>query len=120
MRVAVEALDDITVTDDMLSAVDSEVRERVSASAAVLEGARDLRLRLRNVKGALLCIVAVGFSGGDLVTSTATRSTPMEAVVEALDGLPDRIASGRVIQRNELRGSATHAEVRAELKRLLA
>jgi hypothetical protein len=118
MRVALESLD-VRVADDVLDAVSREVTERVSASA--FTGVRDLRLRLRQAKGALLCVAAVGFAGGDLVTSTATSSSPLEAIVGALDGLPDRIDR---VHRSEHRPNASpttdsHAAVRDELKRLL-
>src|SRR6185369_5920681 len=88
MRVALEALD-VRVGDDVLKAVNREVTERVPSS--VFAGVRDLRLRLRQTKGALLCVAAAGFAGGDLVTSTATSNNPLEAIVGALEGLPDRI-----------------------------
>ena len=94
-------------------AVSREVSARVQSPA--FEGARDLRLRLRQVKGALLCIVAVGFSGGDLVTSTATSSTPLGAMVDALDGLPERMER---VPRMEHR-PPTHAAVRNKLRLML-
>lgn len=116
MRVALEALDDVSVADDVLEAVNREVTERTRSPLFV--GVRDLRLRLRQVKGALLCIVAVGFSGGDLVTSTATSKTPLEAIVGALDALPERIE--RIHQpRSSAPAADRHAAVRAELTRLL-
>jgi hypothetical protein len=120
MRIAVEALD-VGVADEVLQAVDREVSERTTSSA--FSGVRDLRLRLRQVKGALLCVAAVGFVGGDLVTSTATSQTPLEAIVGALDGLPDRIDR---VHRTDHRSAdaahpmTSHAAVREELKRLLA
>src|SRR5262245_52036659 len=116
MRVALEALD-VRVADDVLEEVNREVTER--ALSSVFAGVRDLRLRLRQAKGALLCVAAVGFTGGDLVTSTATSNSPLAAIVGALDGLPDRIDR---VHRNEHRASpemTRHAAVRAELKRLL-
>lgn len=112
MRVAVEATD-VGVTAAELEAVNREVAARTQSSA--FEGARDLRLRLRLVKGALLCIVAVGFSGGDLVTSTATSTTPLGAMVDALDALPERMER---VPRSEHR-PPTHAAVRHKLKLLL-
>jgi hypothetical protein len=118
MRVAVEALD-VPVADDVLEAVNREVTERFAS--AVFKGARDLRLRLRCVKGALLCVAAVGFAGGDLATSTATSKSPLGAIVGALEGLPDRIDR---VHRSDHRPSVppamtAHAAVREELKRLL-
>jgi hypothetical protein len=118
MRVALEALD-VPVGDDVLVAVDREVRDRVSSS--VFTGVENLRLRLHHVKGALLCVAAVGFAGGDLVTSTSSSSSPLEAIVGALDGLPDRIDR---IHRSDRRPNsaptmAVHRAAREELKRLL-
>jgi hypothetical protein len=118
MRVALEALD-VDVADDDLEAMSREVTERVGST--VFAGARDIRLRLRRAQGALLCVAAVGFAGGDLVTSTAISDTPLEALVGALEGLPDRIES---VHRGDHRPSSAptmtrHAAVREQLKRLL-
>lgn len=113
MRVAVEA-NDVGVSAAELDAVNREVTAR--AQSPMFAGAKDLRFRLRQVKGALLCIVAVGFSGGDLVTSTATSKTPLEAMVGALDGLPERMER---LPRIEHRAAPTHASVRDQLKVLL-
>gem|GEM_PF-5870837 len=113
MRVALEAVD-VAVSNEELEAVEREVNERVVGMPAFSD-ARDLRLRLRHVKGALLCLVAVGFNAGGLVTSTATSSNPLAAVVGALDGLPERMERMPRIERRR----ATHADVRAEVKRLL-
>jgi hypothetical protein len=119
MRVAVEAVE-VGVTDEILEAVDREVTAR--AGSSVFAGVRDVRLRLRRAKGALLCVAAVGFAGGDLVTSTATSDLPLDAIVGALDGLPDRI--GRLHRTEPAAGApsatAEHAAVRDALKRLLA
>lgn len=118
MRVAVEAAEDVSVGDDVLAAVNREVTERGTTPG--LFGARDVRLRLRRAKGALMCIVAVGFPAGTLVTSTATRSTPMEAIVEALDGLPERMQRVQPAPALASVGDApSHAAVRDTLKRLL-
>jgi hypothetical protein len=119
MRVALEALDDVEVSSDVEEAVSRKVKERTASS--VFSGVQDLRLRLRRTKGALLCVAAVGFAGGDLVTSTATSDSPLEAIVDALDGLPARIDR---VHRPDLRGTAStsvdrHAAVREELKKLL-
>lgn len=118
MRVAIEALD-LSVSDDELAAVDREVNAR--ASAEPFKEARDLRLRLRRTKNALICVAAVGFVGGGLVTSTATRPTPIQAIVGALDELPERIerseaaSAGR--RANRAKGT-THAAVRDAVRRL--
>jgi hypothetical protein len=112
MRVAVDA-EDVGLSEAELDAVNREVTARVQSP--LFEGVRDLRFRLRQVKGALLCVVAVGFSAGDLVTSTATSKTPLEAMVTALDGLPERMER---IPRIEHR-PPTHAAVRNKLKLLL-
>jgi hypothetical protein len=114
MHVAVEAVD-VGVADADLEAVRREVRERFTSS--LFAGVRDLRLRLRSAKGALLCVAVVGFAGGELVTSTATSDTPLTAMVGALDGLPDRI--DRIHRVESAPASLDHASVRAELKRLL-
>ena len=116
MHVAVEALD-VGLADSDLEAVDREVSQRFAASP--FAGVRDLRLRLRHVKGALLCVAAVGFGGGALVTSTATSDTPLAAMVGALDGLPERME--RILRSEPAPkvDSSSHAAVRAELKRLL-
>lgn len=114
MHFAIEALD-VGVDDDVLLAANREVSARVASS--LFAGVRDVRLRLRQAKGALLCVVAVGFAGGDLVTSTATGERPLEAIVGALDGLPDRV--DRVHRRETRPSGLTHAAVRDELKRLL-
>jgi hypothetical protein len=115
MRVGFEALD-VDVSSDVREAVGRKVSERFASS--VFAGAEDLRLRLRRTKGALLCVAVVGFIGGDLVTSTATSESPLEAVVDALDRLPERIDR---VHRTDRRASAVdrHAVVRDELKRLL-
>lgn len=112
MRVALEALD-VAVGEDVLAAVGREVEDRVRAPE--FAGARDLRVRLRRVKGAFLGVAMVGFSAGGLATSTATSSDPLSAMVSALDALPERMGH---VQRRERRGT-THTAVRAELKRLL-
>jgi hypothetical protein len=112
MHVAVDA-EDVGLTEAELDAMSREVTARVQSP--VFDGARDLRFRLRQVKGALLCVVAVGFSAGALVTSTATRKTPLEAMVSALDGLPERMQRLPRIEHP----APTHAAVRNTLKRLL-
>lgn len=107
---------ELPVTDEVLAAVSREVDERTSSG--VFDGVRDLRVRLRNVKGALLCVVAVGLSSGGLATSTATSSNAIDAVVGALNGLPSRI--GRATRPRTSTGDASkHAAVRNQLKRLL-
>lgn len=120
MRVDLEALDDVQVPSDVREAVCRTVSERLASS--VFSGVEDLRLRLRRAKGALLCVAIVGFAEGGLVTSTATSDTPLEALVGALDGLPERIER---LHRSERRSASedtasAHAAVRGELKRLLA
>ena len=60
MRVGLEALDDVEVSSDVREEVSRKVSERFASS--VFAGVEDLRLRLRRTKGALLCVVAVGFS----------------------------------------------------------
>jgi hypothetical protein len=119
MRIAIEA-GDLPVSDDILSEVDRAVRARASASA--FDGARDLRLRLRQTKNALLCVAAVGFAGGALVTSTAEGMTPVEAVVGALEDLPARRERQDEARRGVVvaSGPAEHAALRVELTRLLA
>lgn len=120
MRIGLEALDDVDVTSDVRDAVSRKVSERAASSA--FAGVQDLRLRLRRTKDALLCVAMVGFAGGDLVTSTATRDTPLEAVVDALDGLPERIERAHRIDRRSVSaadGADRHAAVREALKRLL-
>jgi hypothetical protein len=119
MRIGLEALDDVDVTSDVRDAVSRTVSER--AASSVFAGVQDLRLRLRRTKDALLCVAMVGFAGGDLVTSTAPRATPLEAVVQALDGLPDRIERAHRIDRRtkSAEDGDRHAAVRDELKRLL-
>lgn len=114
MHVAVEALD-VSIADSDLAAVDREVAQRFASSP--FAGVRDLRLRLRQAKGALLCVAAVGFGGGELVTSTATSDTPLAAMVGALEGLPARMA--RVLRSDATPKAEGHAAVRAELRRLL-
>jgi hypothetical protein len=114
MRVALEAID-VAVGNDVLARVDREVANRIRAPE--FSAARDLRLRLRQVKGAFLGIVIVGFSAGDLITSTATSNDPLDAMVSALDGLPGRM--DRIQKRHEPRPN-THAKFREELRRLLA
>lgn len=104
------------VTREVLAAVSREVDER--KRSGVFDGVRDLRVRLRNVKGALLCVVAVGLSSGGLATSTATSTNALDAVVGALNGLPARI--GRVSRPRASAGDASkHAAVRNQLKMLL-
>ena len=121
MRIGLEALDDVDVTNDVRDAVSRKVNESVASS--MFAGVQDLRLRLRRTKDALLCVAIVGFAGGDLVTSTATSSTPLEAVVDALDGLSERIESAQRFERRPKTAYADngdrHAAVRDELKRLL-
>lgn len=61
-------------------------------------------------------------AAGQLVTSTATSATPLEAVVGALVGLPERIER---IKGAEPRPPiptepSSHAAVRKQLERLLA
>ncbi len=118
MHVAIEALD-VPVADEVLVAASREVTTRTASS--VFAGVRDLRLRLRQVKGALLCVAAVGFAGGDLVTSTATSDSPLDAIVGALDGLPERIdrVHGSERRPSGVPNLASHAAVREQLKRLL-
>ena len=118
MRIALEALD-VHVPSDVREAVSRKVSERVASS--VFSGVQDLRLRLRRTKGALLCVAAVGFVGGDLVTSTATSNSPLEAIVDALDGLPERIDRVHRTDRSARKFTSgdSHAVVREELKRLL-
>jgi hypothetical protein len=116
MRIALDALD-VPVGDDVLTAVDREVTAR--AGSSIFAGVRDLRLRLRQAKGALLCVAAVGYFGGELVTSTATSSTPLAAIVGALEGLPDRIDRVHQSDRRTSSMESSHAAVRNELKRLL-
>lgn len=122
MRVGLEALDDVQVSREVREAVSRQVTERIASS--VFSGVQDLRLRLRRTKGALLCVAIVGFAGGDLVTSTATSESPLEAMVDALDGLPARIERvHRTAPRSNDASAANdadrHAAVRTELKRLL-
>jgi hypothetical protein len=119
MRIGLEGLDGIDVTGDLRETVDRKVSERVGSS--VFAGVQDLRLRLRRSKDALLCVAIVGFAGGDLVTSTATSGTPLEAVADALDGLPERIERANRTDRRSMPadGGDRHAVVRAELRRLL-
>ncbi len=117
MRVALESLD-VPVADDVLAAVNRTVAERVALP--LFQGVRDVRLRLRHARGALLCIAAVGFNGGDLVTSSATSDSPLEAIVGALDGLPGRMERlHRGGTRTRPPADADHAAVRGALKRLL-
>lgn len=118
MRIGFEALDDVDVTSDLREAVCRKVTERVASS--VFAGVQDLRLRLRRSKDALLCVAIVGLSGGDLVTSTATNGTPLEAVVAALDGLPERIERAHQYDRRSKSADDgnRHAAVREELHRL--
>jgi hypothetical protein len=118
MRVGFEALD-VDVSSDERDAVCRTVKERSSSS--MFSGVQDLRLRLRQVKGALLCVAIVGFAEGKLVTSTATSSSPLGAVVEALDGLPQRLDRMPRIERpRNAVATARHAALREEVKRLLA
>ena len=119
MRVSVEALD-VEVGDEVLTVLDREVSRRIRSS--MFAGVRDLRLRLRSAKGVLLCVAAVGFASGDLVTATGTSDRPLDAMLGALEGLPDRMDR---VQRAEARVKAPvamtdDAAVREELKRLLA
>lgn len=118
MRVGFEALD-VDLSSDVRDAVSRTVSERIASS--VFAGVQDLRVRLRHTKGALLCVAMVGFVGGDLVTSTATSDTPLEAIVAALDRLPERI---EMVHRTDRRSSdedavVRHAAVREEVKNLL-
>jgi hypothetical protein len=118
MRVALEAPELWDAESGCLEAVNREVTERLSSSA--FADARDVRLRLRRAKGALLCVAIVGFAGGDLVTSTATSNTPLEAIAGALEALPNRIDRIHRTDRPDTSSTMTrHAAVRAELKRLL-
>ena len=117
MRVGFDVLDDVQVSSDERDAVTRTVSERFASS--VFAGVEDLRLRLRRTKGALLCVVMVGFASGDLVTSTATSDTPLEAVVDALDALPERIDRVQRSDRRSANDADRHAAVREELKRLL-
>lgn len=121
MRVRVEA-NEVAVSDEELSAVDAAVNARAGAWSRIA-GARDLRLRLVRTKNALLCVAAVGLSGGGLVTSTAESSSPLAAMVGALDELPgrfDRLESARRDSAARVLESAdSHAVVREELRRLL-
>src|SRR5688500_9602878 len=117
MRVGFDVLDDVQVSSDERDAVTRTVSERFASS--VFAGVEDLRLRLRRTKGALLCVVMVGFASGDLVTSTATSDTPLEAVVDALDALPERIDRVQRSDRRSGNDADRHAAVREELKRLL-
>lgn len=121
MRIAIDAAD-VQMPDDVLSAVDRAVSARVDSSSPAFAGARDLRLRLRQTKNALLCIAAVGFAGGALVTSTATSSSPYEAIVSALDELPsriDRLDGARKATEAARPAGTEHAAVRAQLRRML-
>lgn len=119
MRIGLESIDDVDITNDVREAVSRKVNERVASS--VFAGVQDLRLRLRRTKDALLCVAIVGFAGGELVTSVATSGTPLEAVVDALDGLPARIERVHRLERGSKSGADRdrHAAVRGELKRLL-
>jgi hypothetical protein len=118
MRVGLEAPDDFQVSREVRDAVSRQVAERVASS--VFAGVQDLRLRLRRTKDALLCVAIVGFAGGDLVTSVATSRSPLEAVVDALDGLPARIERvHRTDSRSNNASPDRHAAVRAQLKMLL-
>lgn len=117
MRIALDTLD-VDVSSDEREVVSRKVNERIASS--VFAGVQDLRLRLRRTKGALLCVAAVGFVGGDLVTSTATSDTPLEAIVDALEGLPERIDRVHRTDRTSAPNAAGHAAYREELKKLLA
>ena len=119
MRIGFESLDDVDLTSDDRDAVSRKVSERITSS--VFAGVQDLRLRLRRTKDALLCVAIVGLAGGDLVTSVATSGTPLEAVVDALDGLPERIERAQKIDRRSKSADDgdRHAAVREALKRLL-
>ena len=118
MRIAIQA-DDVSVSEDVLAEVGRELSARTTSPA--FAGAQDLRLRFLQAKNALLAVVAVGFAGGALVTSTAEGASPVDAVVSALDELPAR--KGRL---EGARASAVasplaeHAAFRTELSRLLA
>jgi hypothetical protein len=99
--------------------VTREVSERATSSS-VFAGVSDLRLRLRREKGALLCVAVLGFASGGLVTSTVKSESPLEAIVGALDGLPESIDRQRSYARAEQAASAsTHAAAREQLSRLL-
>lgn len=119
MRVRVES-NDVAVSDEELSAVDAAVTARASAWSRIAN-VRDLRLRLVRTKSALLCVAAVGLSGGGLVTSTAESSSPLDAMVGALDELPGRFDRLESARRESAASSPTdaHAMVREELRRLL-
>ena len=94
----------------------------VCSNAAIFSGARDLRLRLMQTKTALLCIAVVGFAGGGLVTSTAQSSTPLAAMVGALDDLPARFELQDGARRVAAEQSTTptpHRAVREQVRRLL-
>jgi hypothetical protein len=117
MRVGFEALD-VQVGSDVRDAVTRKVNERVAMS--VFSGVQDLRVRLRQTKAAFLCVAAVGFAGGDLVTSTATSDHPLGAVMNALDGLPERIGRVHRTERRSESDADRHVAVREELKKLLA
>jgi hypothetical protein len=118
MRVGLEAVD-VSVGEPVLEAVSREVSERASTSS-VFAGVNDLRLRLRREGGALLCVAVLGFAGGGLVTSTVKSDSALEAIVGALDGLPQSIDRQRSHARPDVAPSgSTHAAVRAQLERLL-
>lgn len=118
MRIAIQA-DDVSVSEDVLAEVGRELSARTTSPA--FAGAQDLRLRFRQAKNALLAVVAVGFAGGGLVTSTAEGASPVDAVVSALEELParkDRILEARASAVPS--PAAEHAAFRSELSRLLA
>lgn len=125
MRVAIDALD-VSIGDDVLDAVDAVVMERTGSSS--FADARDLRLRFRRTKDALLvCVAAVGFAGGSLVTSRGKSASPIEAMVAALDELPASIdrsanleAHRRAVAQPRAAVLATgHAAQRETLRKLL-
>jgi hypothetical protein len=118
MRVALEAVD-VSVGEPVLDAVTREVSERASTSS-IFAGVSDLRLRLRQEKGALLCVAVLGFASGGLVTSTVTSDSPLEAIVGALDGLSESVDRQRSYSRPDGASSAsTRAAAREQLARLL-
>ena len=116
MQLAVEALD-VGVADADLEAVRREVSERFTTS--LFAGVRDLRLRLRSAKGALLCVAVDVTSSPPAKPTTATSNTPLTAMVGALDGLPARMDRLHRADTAAPAPSLDHAAVRAELKRLL-
>jgi hypothetical protein len=121
MRVGFEALEDVVVSNDVREAVCRKVKEGVASS--LFAGVEDLRVRLRRSKGALVAVAIVGFAGGGLVTSTATsdKDDALEAVVDALDGIPSHLdRAQRSYRRAESAPSPErHAAVREHLRKML-